>query len=316
MIIAETIAFVVPAASIWATQYNGSCAIASRCKPCKHTVLPMMQPRLKFRYIRLSNKVAACGAKCGAVATHDRALIFDCDGVIVESEELHRISYNQCWQRAGLGFQWSHDFYEMLQNSVGGGKEKMRWYFNRFGWPDANASEEEREILIARLHSDKTELYKKLIETGQAVARPGVLRLVDEAQRDGYRLAICSAANASAVNLVLNRILGKERLAKFDLILAGDVVSKKKPDPMIYNVACERLGVQPENCVVIEDSQIGLQAALAAKMRVVITHTPYTASQEFIGAHAVYSSLGDPELVSDDVELVTIRTLFPDLRSL
>lgn len=243
-----------------------------------------------------------------------KALIFDCDGVIVESEELHRVSYNQCWEEENLGFTWSYEFYEMLQNSVGGGKEKMRWYFDKYGWPDGQPADDatlldKREAFIAHLHKRKTEMYKTLILDGGAKVRPGVLRLMDEAIERGLKLAICSAANAEAVRLVLDRLVGKERLSKFDLILAGDVVKKKKPDPMIYNVAREKLGVAVEDCVVIEDSQIGLLAGLAAGMKVVITHTPYTAKQKFSGAAAVYTGLGDEE----EDNAVTVDSLFPEL---
>lgn len=242
-----------------------------------------------------------------------KALIFDCDGVIVESEELHRISYNQCWEAEKLGFEWDTAFYEMLQNSIGGGKEKMRWYFNKYGWPDGQPADvaslvESREALISHLHKEKTRMYKDLILSGDAKVRPGVLRLMDEAAARGLKLAICSAANAEAVHLVLDQLVGQERLAKFDLILAGDVVQKKKPDPMIYNVAREKLGVAVEDCVVIEDSQIGLQAGVDAGMKVVITHTPYTASQEFIGAMAVY-----PALEQENGDMVTVDSLFPEL---
>eukprot|EP00178_Gracilaria_changii_P019835 TRINITY_DN5754_c0_g1_i1.p1 TRINITY_DN5754_c0_g1~~TRINITY_DN5754_c0_g1_i1.p1 ORF type:complete len:298 (+),score=44.87 TRINITY_DN5754_c0_g1_i1:155-1048(+) len=256
-------------------------------------------------------------AVTASASSTGKALIFDCDGVIVESEELHRISYNQCWQQNSLGFEWSYQFYEMLQNSIGGGKEKMRWYFDKYGWPDGKPSndelqQEQRQQLINRLHAEKTALYKKLIEEGQATVRPGVLRLMDEAYGRGLKLAICSAANAQAVNLVLSKLVGVARLQKFDLILAGDVVSKKKPDPMIYNVAREKLQVDAQDCVVIEDSQIGLRAALDANMTVVITHTPYTASQSFEGAAAVYAGLGEPA-TDADADVVTVDTLFPEL---
>lgn len=251
-----------------------------------------------------------------ASAESQKALIFDCDGVIVESEELHRVSYNQTWDAENLGFTWDYDFYGMLQNSIGGGREKMRWYFNNYGWPDASPADsptlaEEREALLTHLVTRKFELYSDLIKNGEANIRPGVLRLMDEAADRGLRLAICSAANAKSVALVLDRLVGEERLKKFDLILAGDVVQKKKPDPMIYNLARERLGVRKEDCVVIEDSQIGLQAGIGANMKVVITHTPYTADQSFEGAAAIFPNLGEEGKDGDII--VSVDTLFPEL---
>lgn len=246
----------------------------------------------------------------------EKALIFDCDGVIVESEELHRISYNECWEEAGLGFEWSYELYEMLQNSIGGGKEKMRWYFNNYGWPDGKLTDskdehEKREKLISHLHERKTEMYQKLIREGKAQVRPGVLRLMDEAHERGLKTAICSAANSRSVKFVLDMLVGSDRLNKFDIILAGDDVKQKKPDPMIYKVARERLGVKAEDCVVIEDTQIGLAAARGADMKVIITYTPYTATQQFDGADAVFPSLGEEG--DDSKNIVTIDSLFPDL---
>lgn len=274
---------------------------------------PLPQIPKSFTFNTVQSRARQCPTLC--ITASQSALIFDCDGVIVESEELHRISYNQCWEQQNLSFQWSYDFYEMLQNSIGGGKEKMRWYFNNYGWPDGQPpqhppSRQRRDAFIQHLHTEKTKLYKKLIETGQAKIRPGVLRLIDEAHARGIKLAVCSAANAESINLVLNTLVGQERLKKFDLILAGDVVSKKKPDPMIYNMAREQLAVKVEDCVVIEDSQIGLRAAIDANMKVIITHTPYTAKQQFEGAAAIYPCLGDPKTDATD-KIVTVDVLFP-----
>lgn len=236
--------------------------------------------------------------------------------MIVESEELHRISYNQCWAAADLGFEWSYEFYEKLQNSIGGGKEKMRWYFNTYGWPDGRPADspqdaEERENLIAKLHVMKTDLYQQLIREGRAHVRTGVLRLMDEAHARGLKTAICSASNRRAVHFVLDTLVGKERLSKFDVILAGDDVKLKKPNPMIYNTARERLGVDVNDCVVIEDTQIGLQAATDANMKVVITYTSYTATQVFDGAAIVLPGLGEEG--DDPDKLVVVDMLFPEL---
>lgn len=186
----------------------------------------------------------------------------------------------------------------------------MRWYFDTYGWP-SNTGHETHESLISHLHKLKTKLYQQLINEGRAEIRPGVLRLMDEAHERGIKTAICSAANANAVKLVLHTLLGDERVEKFDIVLAGDDVKQKKPDPMIYNVARERLGVDVEDCVVIEDTQIGLKAAVGAGMKVVITYTSYTVAQEFDGAHAVYPNLG--EVGNNSEKVVTVDVLFPEL---
>lgn len=292
-------------------------------KTCSNTPCLFLVP-LKSSRVKSNGTPRNARPPIALASTPDpskKALIFDCDGVIVESEELHRVTYNQCWAAEGLSFEWSVPFYEMLQNSIGGGREKMRWYFTEYGWPArvAGASDDpdvarRREDLLDTLVKTKTALYRKLIEDGEAVVRPGVLRLMDEAAHRGLRLAICSAANKEAVRVVLDRLVGPDRLAKFDLIIAGDMVSRKKPDPLIYNIAREKLQVSKEDCVVIEDSQIGLQAGLAAGMNVVITHTPYTKSQVFDGATAIYPGLGDPNH-DDATAVITVDSLFPELAS-
>ncbi|KAK4523541.1 hypothetical protein GAYE_PCTG69G1437 [Galdieria yellowstonensis] len=228
----------------------------------------------------------------GLVMQATRGIIFDCDGVLVDTEELHRICYNKSFQQHQTGVVWNEELYEMLQNSIGGGKEKIRWYFTQFGWPRGVSTEEEKRQLVNTLHQDKTQYYLQLLNNGQVELRPGMARIIDEAYARGYMLCICSAANERAVQLVMNKVL-KDRSKKFHLVLAGDVVSRKKPDPEIYLLAKEKLGLDANSCVVIEDSQIGLQAAKAAGLGCVITPTKYTTKQNFQDALAIYSELGD-----------------------
>jgi beta-phosphoglucomutase-like phosphatase (HAD superfamily) len=130
-----------------------------------------------------------------------------------------------------------------------------------------------------------------------------VARLVDEAIADGnIKLAICSTSNERAVNSVAQVMLGPDRKARFNAILAGDVVSNKKPDPEIYNLAVEKLGVKPEECVVVEDSRNGLLAARGAGMHCIITTNGYTESEEFGEADLVVSELGDEPNVQVNLE--------------
>eukprot|EP00188_Purpureofilum_apyrenoidigerum_P000767 Plantae.Rhodophyta-Purpureofilum_apyrenoidigerum.ctg13724.p1 GENE.Plantae.Rhodophyta-Purpureofilum_apyrenoidigerum.ctg13724~~Plantae.Rhodophyta-Purpureofilum_apyrenoidigerum.ctg13724.p1 ORF type:complete len:286 (+),score=39.28 Plantae.Rhodophyta-Purpureofilum_apyrenoidigerum.ctg13724:164-1021(+) len=246
-----------------------------------------------------------------------KALIFDCDGVILESESLHRDAYNQVFREFDVKYEWTPEYYDELQNTIGGGKPKMRYYFGLYGWPESKLGpsptmDTDRIALVDALQERKTSIYQEYIANGVAKLRPGVARLMDEAiqarSRGELLLAICSASTKSSVWFVLRNLLGEERISNFDVILAGDDVEKKKPNPEIYNVARERLGVRAEDCMVIEDSLIGLQAALAAGMSCCITYTSSTENQNFVGAKGVYAELGD-----DLATGVTLKKLFSDI---
>jgi len=219
-----------------------------------------------------------------------KALVFDCDGVLVDTErDGHRVAFNQAFAAKGLGVEWDVACYgELLK--VSGGKERMRHYFDGAGWPGGVT---DRDALIADLHRLKTDLFMQIIESGQLSLRPGVARLVDEALADGMPMAVCSTSNERAVSLIVERLLGPDRARGFGLILAGDVVSRKKPDPEIYRLACARLRLPARDCVVIEDSRNGLLAATAAGMRCVITTNGYTQDEDFTGADVVFPELGE-----------------------
>jgi beta-phosphoglucomutase-like phosphatase (HAD superfamily) len=235
------------------------------------------------------------------------AVLFDCDGVIVETEELHRLAYNGAFRHfdlrvGGEPVEWTVPYYDKLQNTVGGGKPKMRWHFGQVGWPTyatgagpqpAPSAAEAQGWLIDALQDQKTVLYKKLV-VEVATARPGVLELMDEGLgRDDVAVGICSAATKAGFEQVVRSVVKPARLARLDIVKAGDDVERKKPDPMIYNLARQLLGLPADRCVVIEDSLVGLRAAKAAGMRCVVTYTASTKDQDFFaeGADAVVGDL-------------------------
>ena len=247
------------------------------------------------QHARQSQRNVTAGSTKGK---YTAALLFDCDGVIVETEELHRLAYNAAFTAFdckinGKALVWSTEYYDVLQNTVGGGKPKMRWHFKENGWPESKygpappeSDEAARSKLVDDLQDTKTFHYKKIVDSA-AEARPGVLALMDEGlARDDIAMCICSAATKEGFVQVVNSIVKPERLERFDVILAGDDVTKKKPDPLIYNMARERLGLPADRCIVIEDSMVGLRAAVGAGMKCIITPTASTASADFIGEGA------------------------------
>ncbi len=235
-----------------------------------------------------------------------RALIFDCDGVLADTErDGHRVAFNRAFAAGGLGVEWDAALYGELL-AVAGGKERMRHYFERAGWP---AGVGDRDEFIAELHGRKTGFYMEIIESGGLPARPGVKRLVDAAAASGLVLAVCSTSNERAVNAVVESLLGRERKERFAAILAGDVVTRKKPDPEVYELAKQRLRLPGEECLVIEDSRNGLLAAKAAGMFCAVTTNAYTADECFAEADLVVRSLGDPP--GPHVTLDDLRRLVP-----
>jgi HAD superfamily hydrolase (TIGR01509 family) len=231
-----------------------------------------------------------------------KALIFDCDGVLVDTErDGHRVAFNRAFAQKGLNVEWDVPLYgELLK--VAGGKERMRHYFDTTDWP---ACVTDKDAFIKELHKLKTDCCMQIIDSGQLPLRPGVARLVDEAIAANIALAVCSTSNERAVNMVIERMLGLERKSRFAVILASDVVSRKKPDPEIYNLVLSKLGLQPQDCVVIEDSRNGLLAAKSAGTKCVITTNGYTENEDFSEADLVVSELGDKPNVQVTLEKIS-----------
>ncbi|PRQ17111.1 putative sugar-terminal-phosphatase [Rosa chinensis] len=259
------------------------------------------RPIIRTRHSQVTCSVASSSS------TLPSALLFDCDGVLVDTEkDGHRISFNETFKEKELGVTWDVDLYgELLK--IGGGKERMTAYFNKTGWPEkAPKSEEERKAFIASLHKRKTELFMALIEKKLLPLRPGVAKLIDQALAEGVKVAVCSTSNEKAVSAIVSFLLGPERAEKIQ-IFAGDVVPRKKPDPAIYVLAANTLNVDPSSCVVVEDSGIGLAAAKAAGMKCIVTKSGYTADEDFQNADAVFDFIGDPP--EEQFDLAFCRSL-------
>ena len=225
-----------------------------------------------------------------------KTLIFDCDGVLADTErDGHRVAFNQTFREFGLPVEWSEEEYA-VKLQIAGGKERMSSlltpeFVQANGLP---ADADGQTALLAQWHKRKTAIYTEMVAAGQLPTRPGIHRIIGEAQDAGWTLAVASTSAEPSVRAILERAAGPERAARFDLVLAGDVVEHKKPAPDIYLLALERLGVTAAETLVIEDSRNGLLAANAAGLRCVMTVNGYTEEEDNSEAILVVSSLGDP----------------------
>jgi len=206
------------------------------------------------------------------------------------------VAFNQMWREQSVKWQWTLDQYaEKLK--IGGGKERIASLGRDADFRAAYnvpASDEAWQATVAQWHKRKSDLFQQLVMSGALPGRPGVKRLAQEAREKGWTLAVCSTSALDSVKAVLQTVMGAELSASFAGVFAGDIVKTKKPAPDIYNYAVEKLGLSPDDCVVIEDSRNGLLAATRARMACVVTQNALTENEDFSEAALVVDSLGDP----------------------
>jgi HAD superfamily hydrolase (TIGR01509 family) len=220
------------------------------------------------------------------------ALIFDVDGTLADTEELHRQAFNEAFFACGIDWRWGPALYaELLQ--ITGGKERIANYLSRQQVPAAERARLLR--LIPQVHAAKTRLYQELVALGHLRPRAGVMRLMKEARAAGLKLAIASTTSPQNVESLLTSAFGRDAPRWFSVIATGDVVARKKPAPDIYNLALERLGLESNKAIAFEDSAIGARSAKAAGLFTVVTPSLWTIGQDFGDADLVLTSLADPE---------------------
>jgi HAD superfamily hydrolase (TIGR01509 family) len=233
-----------------------------------------------------------------------KAIFFDQDGVIIDTErDGHRVAFNRAFREFGLDCEWSVERYgELLQ--ISGGKERLRHFFRQPGAACSGPAGADEDFIL-KLHQRKTALFIARVESGRLPLRPGVHRLMNAAIRSGITLGICTTSDARAADVIASRMLADIR---FDVVLAGDIVSRKKPAPDIYLLALKKTGLKPTECVVIEDSTNGVRAAKSAGMHVVATTSAYTREENLGEADIVVSCLGDPG--GETAELISTQRPF------
>jgi HAD superfamily hydrolase (TIGR01509 family) len=218
-----------------------------------------------------------------------RAIIFDVDGTLADTEEGHRVSFNQAFQESGLEWHWDVQLYEKLLK-VTGGKERIRHYVDAFlpNFPRPS----DCDGFVKSLHALKTRHYTRMLREGLIPLRPGIKQFILDADAAGIALAIATTTSPENVTALLETGLGEDWEDYFSANGCGDIVPRKKPAPDIYFWVLEKLGLPAADCIALEDSENGLQASLAAGIKTFVTVNRYTRNQNFAGAAGVLEDLG------------------------
>jgi HAD superfamily hydrolase (TIGR01509 family) len=211
-----------------------------------------------------------------------KALIFDVDGTLAETEELHRVCFNKVFTQFGLDWHWTREIYGLLLATTGG-KERIARFVTEQGLPALEPS------MITQMHQAKNMLYVKAVEGGALSLRPGVKRFILGAHRRGLKLGIATTTSRSNFTALMKSCFPEREC--FSAIVCGEDVGQKKPNPEVFILCLKKLNVSPTEAVAIEDSAVGLAAALAAGIPTVVTPSAYTSHQNFAGAMAILPKL-------------------------
>lgn len=226
-----------------------------------------------------------------------KALLWDVDGTLAETErDGHRVAFNQAFESFGLNWHWDEAHYGALL-MVAGGRERL--LHDMATRPDAPLRADDRAALAGAIHARKNAIYAEIAGGAGAAGsagiplRDGVLDLMQQCRDSGIHMGIATTTSKANVQALLRAHLGERWATWFAVLVCGEDVQRKKPDPEVYLNALQALGICPHEAVAIEDSLAGVAAARAAGIPVVVTRSAYFSDAVMDGVIAIGPGLHD-----------------------
>ena len=219
-----------------------------------------------------------------------KALIFDVDGTLADTESAHLAAFNHAFAEQGLDWHWDLALYTSLLE-ISGGKERMLHYWKQVHPDMKDIDGSGLRDTIDHLHALKTASYEAAVQGGAVQLRPGVLALIQQAHQQGLRLAIATTTSPVNIAVLLRNAIGPDWKDLFIVIEDASTAPKKKPHPQVYVQTLARLGLPSGACLALEDSSNGLRAAVAAGIKTIITPNNFTSHHDFTGALQVLPNL-------------------------
>ncbi len=215
-----------------------------------------------------------------------RCVLFDVDGTIAETEgQAHLPAFNQAMEEAGLEWRWTTADYKRLLKTTGGFERLLR--FATEGGHDAEALREQ----LAQVHKNKNRHFAAIMAAGAVAPRAGFRELIMYLARQKIGWGVVTTTSRGNWEALWTYSLAPLGLPAPDVIICGEDVAAKKPDPEAYLLALKRLNMTAAECCAIEDSRNGLLAARTAGLEVVIVRSEFFADENFAEAAHVIDEL-------------------------
>ncbi len=225
------------------------------------------------------------------------AVIFDLDGTLVDSEQRgHRVAFNDAFEAFALPDRWTPERYRELLAVTGGERRLYAWLSS----PESSfcdRPEPEQRQMAKALHRWKTDRVEAMAAAGAIPAREGVGLWLEDLAGHGIRLAVATTGSRQWAIPLLDQAFGKDR---FEVVVAGDDVARRKPDPEAYQLALSRLGIDHTEAVAVEDSGPGWESARAAQVACVIVANAETNLETVADAPLIIDGFGpSPRVLTD-----------------
>jgi len=221
-----------------------------------------------------------------------QAVIFDVDGTLAHTErDGHRVAFNRAFEELGLSDRWDADLYGELVK-VTGGARRIAHYLTRYNGLDPADAED----LAAKIQPVKTRLFVEVAGSGSIPPRTGLVPFLVDLFEAKLRLAIATTGSRAWVFPLVEGVSKIAGLPEFEEIVTGNDVERLKPFPDAYQVALQRLSLEPAQVVAIEDSKNGVQAAKSAGCICLAVKGEYADPSELEGADLVVDDFGEQKL--------------------
>ena len=227
-----------------------------------------------------------------------KAILFDVDGTLAETEGLgHLPAFNAAFEQFELSWKWDALIYKDLLR-ITGGLERLKAYRSiqeKLGVRDLKQLPD--DATLKKIHLEKNKIYARLVEGGKVESRPNLTKFINQLSAQGKLWGVVTTTSRTNWDGLWQGVLRDHVTTEPTIVICGEDVTHKKPDPEAYLLAAKQLNLDPKSCLAVEDSENGLMAARSADMEVLVVRSQFFMDGNFSDARYVIDEFTDIRLV-------------------